>query len=212
MSPVFHPDCAILRPSVLGWVLIHRPLRLAASSSVSAAALLAALAAAPSAQAHAGHGDAFQPQGDARQVKRLAESDGLLGVATVKPKQGFGGLSVPSTAIVDADGQSLLFVQTSKTYDPVFVQTGPSQGDQVVVKAGIDPTDDVVVAGALSLYAESMKTEQDGAQAGASKPAAPNVASPAAQNVPPLPVLAAAAVALLSGAGIWLGRRRRANG
>ena len=210
MSPAFHPDCAILSPTVLSWVLTHRSLRLAAS--VSAAALLAVLTAAPSVRAHAGHGDAFQPQGDARQVKRLAESDGLLGVATVKPKQGFGGLSVPSTAIVDADGQSLLFVQTSKTYDPVFVQTGPSQGDQVVVKAGIDPTDDVVVAGALSLYAESMKTEQDGAQAGESKPPTSNVASLAGQNGPPLPVLAAAAVALLSGAGIWLGRRRRANG
>ncbi len=110
--------------------------------------------------AHVGHGDEFQQQGDVRQVKRHADSDGLLGVATVKPAQGPDGLTVPATALVDADGKPLLFVQTEKTYDPVFVETGANQGDRVVVTEGIDPTDDVVIAGALSLYAESMKTQQ----------------------------------------------------
>ena len=136
-----------------------RILRLAARASLSAATLLAIATAAPAALAHAGHGDEFKPQGDARQVRRQAESDALLGVATARPAQGSDGLTVPSTALVDANGRPLLFVQMEKTYDPVYVETGASQGDRVVVSRGIDPTDEVVITGALSLYAESLKSQ-----------------------------------------------------
>jgi membrane fusion protein, cation efflux system len=163
------------------------------------AALLAISTAAPGALAHVGHGDEFQQQGDARQVQRNAESDGLLGVATARPEQGPDGLSVPSTALVDANGEPLLFVQTETTYDPVVVQTGASQGDRVVVTEGIDPTDDIVISGALSLYAESMKTEQ------AEPPAA------ATSSSLPVPALAAGAVVVLAAGAIWLSRRRNTN-
>jgi cation efflux system membrane fusion protein len=133
------------------------------------ALLLAGPALAP-AFAHVGHGDEFQQQGDVRQVKVNADSDALLGVMVEKPQQGPDGLSVPATAVVDADGKPVVFVKTATTYDPVFVETGANQGDPVVITAGIDPTDDVVVAGALSLYAESKKTQQ-------SEPAKPPAAA-----------------------------------
>lgn len=189
----------------------NRILRLAASTSLAASALLAFPHAAPVALAHVGHGDEFQQQGEARQVKRNADSDGLLGVATVQPEQGPDGLTVPATALVDAAGKPLLFVQTETTYDPVFVETGASQGDRVVVTEGIDPTDDVVSSGALSLYAESKKTQQvepAGAEAKPAEPAATNAAG--AANLP-VPALAAAAVVVLAGGGIWLSRRRNTN-
>lgn len=183
---------------MLPWILRNRILRLAASTSVAACALLAFPHAVPVALAHVGHGDEFQQQGDARQVKRNADSDGLLGVATVKPEQGPDGLTVPATALVDADGKPLLFVQTETTYDPVFVETGASQGDRVVVSEGIDPTDDIVISGALSLYAESKKTQQ---------------VEPAGTDANlPVPALAAGAVVVLAGGGIWLSRRRKMNG
>jgi cation efflux system membrane fusion protein len=185
--------------------LRNRILRLAASTSLTAFALLAI---PPGAMAHVGHGDEFQQQGDARQVKRNAESDGLLGVATVKPERGPDGLTVPATALVDADGKPLLFVQTEKTYDPVFVETGANQGDRVIVTKGIDPSDDVVASGALSLYAESRKTQQ-------AEPAAAKIAGittkTAAANSLPLPALAAGAAVVLAGGGIWLSRRRKTN-
>ncbi len=92
-------------------------------------------------------------------------------MATARPEQGPDGLSVPSTALVDANSKPLLFVQTETTYDPVYVQTGANQGDSVVVTEGIDSTDDIVISGALSLYAESMKTEQAEPTAGDDKPA-----------------------------------------
>ncbi len=138
----------------------NRIQRLIASGSLTAAAFFAAALMAPVAIAHVGHGDEFQNQGNVRQVKANAESDALLGVQTTKPETGPDGLTVPSTAVVDADGKPLLFVKTATTYDPVLVQTGASLGDRVVITKGLDATDDVVVAGALSLYAESKKTQQ----------------------------------------------------
>ena len=188
-----------------------RILRLAARASLSAATLLAIATAAPAALAHAGHGDEFKPQGDARQVRRQAESDGLLGVATARPAQSSDGLTVPSTALVDANGKPLLFVQMEKTYDPVYVQTGASQGDRVVVSEGIDPTDDVVISGALSLYAESLKSQPAEPAAETKTPAAAAVTKPEAAGSLPVPALAAGAVVILAGGAIWLARRQKSD-
>ncbi|MCT0219879.1 hypothetical protein KQ304_12915 [Synechococcus sp. CS-1329] len=191
--------------------MVNRFLQLAARASLSTAALLAIATASPLARAHVGHGDEFQQQGDARQVQRNADSDGLLGVATAKPEQGPDGLTVPSTALVDANGKPLLFVQTEKTYDPVSVETGADQGDRVVVTGGIDPTDDVVVSGALLLYAESKKTQQAEPAAASAKPAEAAETNAAGVSNLPVPVLAAGAVVFLAGGGIWLSRRKKTN-
>jgi len=189
-----------------------RILRLAARASLSAASLLAIATAAPAALAHAVHGDDFKPQGDARQVRRQAESDALLGVATARPAQGSDGLTVPSTALVDANGKPLLFVQMEKTYDPVYVETGASQGDRVVVSGGIDPTDEVVITGALSLYAESLKSQPAEPAAETKTPAAAAaVTKPEAGGSLPVPALAAGAVVLLGGGAIWLARRHKSD-
>jgi cation efflux system membrane fusion protein len=95
-----------------------------------------------------------------RQVKANADTDALLGVVSEQPQQGPEGLTVPAAAVVEADGKPLVFVKTAATYDPVFVETGSSTGDRIVISMGIDPSDAVVVQGALSLYAESKKTQQ----------------------------------------------------
>ena len=155
--------------------------------------------------AHVGHGDEFQQRGDARQVRRNAESDALLGVATAKPEPGPDGLTVPATSLVDAKGKPLLFVQTEKTYDPVIVETGASQGDRIVVSKGLDPTDDVVISGALSLYAEALKTQQAEPAAANAKPG--EAAGANAAGAGALPVLAAGALVVLAGGGIWMSRR-----
>ena len=144
-------------------------------------------------------------------MKRNAESDGLLGVATARPESGPDGLTVPSTALVDAKGQPLLFVQTETTYDPVIVETGASQGDRVVVTEGIDPTDDVVISGALSLYAESLKTQPAESAAETKKPAANFLVKQEAASGPPVPVLAAGGVVVLAAGAIWLRRRKQTD-
>ncbi|MEN9767433.1 MAG: hypothetical protein RLZZ32_1393, partial [Cyanobacteriota bacterium] len=97
--------------------MLHRLLQLTATASLTATAVLVASPVL----AHVGHGDEFQQQGDVRQVKANADTDALLGVMTEKPQQEPQGLTVPSAAVVDADGQSLVFVKSGTTYDPVFV-------------------------------------------------------------------------------------------
>jgi cation efflux system membrane fusion protein len=190
--------------------LLLRILQLAGSASLAATALLASPIAAPLALAHVGHGDEFQQQGDARQVRRNAETDALLGVSTATPEDGPDGLSVPSTALIDANGKPLLFVQTQTTYDPVLVVTGSRQGDRVVITEGIDPTDEVVISGALSLYAESKKTQQ-AEPAMDNKAAAQEERTTASQSALPVPAMAAGAAVVLTAGAIWLARRRKTD-
>jgi cation efflux system membrane fusion protein len=147
---------------------MSRLLLFSASLTLASVALLGSM---PPASAHVGHGDEFQQQGNVRQVKANADTDALLGVLTEKPQQGPEGLSVPAAAVVDADGKPLVFVKTATTYDPVFVETGTTSGDRVSISTGVDPTDEVVVQGALSLYAESKKTQQSDTAQSAAEPA-----------------------------------------
>lgn len=192
-----------------------RPLLLRILQLAGAPALLQRLCwpphRSPLALAHVGHGDEFQQQGDARQVRRNAETDALLGVATAKPEAGPDGLSVPSTALVDANGKPLLFVQTQTTYDPVLVVTGSRQGDRVVVTEGIDPTDEVVISGALSLYAESKKTQQAQPEATKTNKGADEDNNTATRGVLPVPAMAAGAAVVLAAGAIWLTRRKKTD-
>ena len=115
----------------------------------------------PAALAHSGHGDEFVQNGSVGQVKSTPGQDQLLGIATEKPLVAADGqLSVPSVAIVDADGKLLVFVHSGKTYDPVFIRIGPVNADRTVVLEGVTANEEVVVSGALSLYAESHKKDR----------------------------------------------------
>ena len=117
--------------------------------------------AAPAVLAHAGHGDEFVPNGEVEQVKASPEQDQLLGIDTAAPQSTPDGqLTVPSVAIVDAEGKPLVFVRSGSTYDPVFVQLGPVSADRTVVLEGVSADEQVVVSGALSLYAESQKKDR----------------------------------------------------
>jgi cation efflux system membrane fusion protein len=197
-------------------VFMTRLLQFSASLALASAALMAPL---PPASAHVGHGDEFQQQGDVRQVKANADTDALLGVLTEKPQQGPQGLTVPLAAVVDADGKSLVFVKSGSTYDPVFVETGATSGDRVTIAAGVDVTDAVVVQGALSLYAESKKSQQSDTAQPAAEPAAAPAADPteiaaAASPAPQLNPLglgaAVVGVVALGGVAVTrLGRRSK---
>jgi cation efflux system membrane fusion protein len=187
---------------------MSRLLQFSASLALAAAALLGSL---PPASAHVGHGDEFQQQGDVRQVKANADTDALLGVLTEKPQQGPDGLSVPAAAVVDADGKQLVFVKTATTYDPVFVGTGTTSGDRVTIATGVDATDEVVVQGALSLYAESKKSQQSDTAQPVAVPAETTKAASPAPQLNPLGIGAAVVgVLALSGVAVTrLGRRSK---
>ena len=115
----------------------------------------------PAAVAHSGHGDEFVQNGEVDQLKASPDQDQLLGITTAAPQSGPDGqLTVPSVAVVGAAGKPLVFVSTGTTYDPVFVRLGAVANDRTVVLEGLSANEQVVVSGALSLYAESQKKER----------------------------------------------------
>lgn len=168
--------------------------------------------------AHVGHGDEFQQQGNVRQVKASAEIDSMLGITTAPATEAGGVVSIPVAAVVDADGKPLAFVKSGTTYDPVFLQTGASQGDQITITDGsIAPGDEVVTQGALSLYAESKKSQSAVAANGetpaaaSDAPATPAAAAPTAAGGLNRLVIGAGAVVIVLGAGVVVSRLGKKN-
>ena len=173
------------------------------------------LVMSPAALAHSGHGDEFVQNGEVDQVKASPEQDQLLGITTAAPQSGPDGrLTLPSVAIVDAAGKPLVFVRSGSTYDPVFVRLGPISVDRTVVLEGVSADEQVVVSGALSLYAESQKkdrvpVEASPASTAGAKPAQADVET--AQNSAPAWLLPGG-VAVLVILAVGLSFRSRGSG
>ncbi|HEY9827901.1 MAG TPA: cobalt transporter [Stenomitos sp.] len=112
--------------------------------------------------AHVGHGDEFQAQGGINRVQVNPATDPMLGITVSPIKQAAAdgaGVMIPVTALVDANGKQLVFVQYEKFYEPVPVTTGATQGDLIQVTNGLSVGEKLVTQGSLSLYAESRKTQ-----------------------------------------------------
>jgi membrane fusion protein, cation efflux system len=142
--------------------------------------------------AHVGHGDEFQAQGGVERVKVNATNDGLLGITVTPIAQASGAeVMVPVTALVEADGKKLVFVQAGEFYEPVPVTTGATKGDLIAVTQGLTVGEKLVTQGSLSLYAESRKTQTS-----------PTSASPAAADAAHTQAHATGAAHDHDGAGI----------
>ena len=64
---------------------------------------------------HAGHGDEFQATGGIERVEVNPESDQLLGIVVTPIEQtAANGVMIPVTALVEADGKQLVFLQSSR--------------------------------------------------------------------------------------------------
>lgn len=134
--------------------------------------------------AHVGHGDEFQAEGGINRVPVNPQTDALMGIVVtpIKPAaDGSSAVLVPVTALVDADGKQLAFVQYENFYEPVPVTTGATQGDLIKVTEGLSVGEKLVTQGGLSLYAESRKTQTATASP---SPAAKPATTPAASASP----------------------------
>ena len=111
--------------------------------------------------AHVGHGDEFQATGGIQKVKVNATTDKQLGieVKAIAPEKGGKAVLIPVTALVDADGKQLVFVQYQNFYEPVPVKTGSTKGDLIEITEGLSFGEKLVTQGSLTLYAESRKTK-----------------------------------------------------
>jgi len=135
-----------------------KPVRLA--SSVLAVSL--AIASPSLVFAHVGHGDEFQAEGGINRVQVNPETDSVLGiqVTPIEPAaNGSAAVLIPVTAVVDADGKQIVFVQYENFYEPVPVTTGATKGELIEVTKGLSVGEKLVTQGSLSLYAESRKTQ-----------------------------------------------------
>ena len=62
-------------------------------------------------------------------------------------------IAIPQSALVEANGQSLVFVRNGNAFEPVEVTLGRTAGDQVEVLSGLFEGDEVVTQRANQLYA-----------------------------------------------------------
>lgn len=110
---------------------------------------------------HVGHGDEFHSEGGVQRVKVNPETDQMLGilVTPIKTADESDAVMVPVTALVDADGKQLVFVQYENFYEPVPVKTGATKGELIEVTEGLSVGEKLVTQGGLSLFAESRKTQ-----------------------------------------------------
>lgn len=157
-----------------------KPFRIA--SSILAVSL--AIATPNLVFAHTGHGDEFQAEGGVNRVQVNSETDSILGIQ-VKPIEpatdGSAAVLVPVTALVDANGKQIVFVQYENFYEPVPVTTGATKGDLIEVTQGLSVGEKLVTQGSLSLYAESRKTQTATASPGPTAIASPQTDAAHAQ-------------------------------
>ncbi|AGY58291.1 efflux RND transporter periplasmic adaptor subunit [Gloeobacter kilaueensis] len=65
---------------------------------------------------------------------------------------------IPRTAVIDADGQKLVYVQKGEAFVPTEVQLGRTDGEDLIeVKDGLAPGDRVVTQRAFQLRAQALK-------------------------------------------------------
>jgi len=112
--------------------------------------------------AHVGHGDEFQSKGGIERVQVNPKNDSLLGIVVTpidETAQDGKGVMIPATALVEADGKQLVFVQYGNFYEPVEVTTGATNGDLIQITKELSVGEKLVTEGSLMLYAQSRKTQ-----------------------------------------------------
>ncbi|MBW4623047.1 MAG: efflux RND transporter periplasmic adaptor subunit [Cyanosarcina radialis HA8281-LM2] len=68
-----------------------------------------------------------------------------------------GMLAIPSSAVVDANGHKIVYIQNGNAYQAAEVTLGETFGDLVEVKSGLFEDDAIVTQRAPQLYAQSLR-------------------------------------------------------
>ena len=129
-------------------------------------------------------------------------------------------LAIPSSAVVDANGKKLIYVQNGNAFQSVEVTLGQTSGDMVEVKTGLFEGDLVVTQRAPQLYAQSLRggSKKPEAQGVASAPSQATNSSKSSSQLPWWLVIPAgggvAAISLtvcfaIAVGSFWLGRRTK---
>lgn len=87
---------------------------------------------------------------------RVGES--IQAAIQLSDKQGRQAIGVPQTAVQTIDGKTIVFVRSSTGFRVVPVTLGASSGDQVVVLAGLNGTEQIAATNSFTLKAELGKS------------------------------------------------------
>jgi membrane fusion protein, heavy metal efflux system len=120
-------------------------------------------------------------------------------------------LAIPTSAIVDANGKKVVYVQNGNAFQAADVTFGQTTGDLVEVKSGLFAGDLVVTQRATQLFAQSLRGGSSKPAAAEHKPAATPANSNSVDLLPWLLALSGATVAgvgTFAGRSLWLSRRR----
>jgi membrane fusion protein, cation efflux system len=135
--------------------------------------------------AHVGHDSEFQ--GDASQVMKSVVVDSAmastLGIKTVPIEVKGPTIKVPVSSLVDANGQSLVYVQDGTNYTPIFVKSGATAGEFVELAEGnLKSGQMVVTQGATLLYSQAMRGGSPTAASSSASSSSQNAQSPTPQS------------------------------
>lgn len=116
-------------------------------------------------------------------------------------------VTVPNTALVEANGKQLVYVQNGNAYQPVEVTLGQTSGDTVEVKSGLFEGDLVVTQRANQLYAQSLRGGQTSEEEAEEVAPQATTSSSGESQLPWWLVIPAGGA--LVGAAFWAGRRTK---
>jgi membrane fusion protein, heavy metal efflux system len=117
-------------------------------------------------------------------------------------------LAIPASAVVDANGKKVVYVQNGNAFQAAEVTFGRTSGDMVEVKTGLFAGDMVVTQRGTQLYAQSLR-------GGSGQPAADehkDEAAPAKSNglvIPPWLLPVGGSLVLVTGGALLLRKRFR---
>jgi len=116
-------------------------------------------------------------------------------------------MAIPQSAVVEANGQPLVFVRNGNAFEPVDVTLGRTAGAQVEVISGLFEGDEVVTQRANQLYAQSLR----GGGAEATEETVAPVEAVSSAGIPWWAMgLGSGAIAITTfAAGIWWAKRQR---
>ncbi|HEY9830989.1 MAG TPA: efflux RND transporter periplasmic adaptor subunit, partial [Stenomitos sp.] len=121
-------------------------------------------------------------------------------------------LAIPISAVVEANGKKLVYVQNGNAFQPIEVMLGQTSGDMVEVKTGLFEGDLVVTQRAPQLYAQSLRGGSKKPEAKGAAPA-PSQETNLSQIGSQLPwwlvIPAGGGVAAIASGAFWLGRRSK---
>jgi cobalt-zinc-cadmium efflux system membrane fusion protein len=93
-------------------------------------------------------------------------------------------LAIPSSAVVEANGKQIVYIENGNAFQPAEVTLGQISGDAIEVKSGLFEGDLVVTQRAPQLYAQSLRVGSNPKAAEEKKQAPPQTATKAKTNIP----------------------------